>query len=365
MSKNKVNYAQDTYPQGKLSVGIDFSKRDIINHPSFNNNNNCRQEIKAELISFERVDKTVRPYKSKIQLGSYISKDHLQKILKKDRSGRSLYCILENIIKKDKATAELSKDFNLLRDFFPAALVLEVEDYCLRMMPKVEKNTAKKGANRITPRKRRAFVLAVFRSVCRKNGRAITEELMHEINLRFGYKRMMKLFEVFQAENELIRWKLLAKKTNTTQSNLKTFFLNTMNQFNKLKEEPTIQENNQFMEILSLSKKHILGFASRKDCHQAIIEITRHKDADFAARLIIWSIVKHFALEKYELNFKNPEDLEGWKTLFLVDSGLNCEDIPIRSYKYIFWSEFSLRKDLKENNLFPETESQEEEEAAN
>lgn len=358
MSKNKSNYSQNTYPQGKLSVVLDFSKRDIINHPS---NSNIDGEIKAELISFERVDKTVRPYKSKIQLGSYISKDHLQKILKKERSGRSLYCVLENIRKRDIATAALSKDFDLLRDFFPAALVLEVEDYCLRMMPKVEKNVEKEGAKRITPRKRRAFVLAVFRSVCRKNGRAITEELMHEINLRFGYKRMMKLFEVFQAENELINWKLLAKKVNTKQNNLKTFFLNAMNQFNRLKEEPKIKENSEFIEILSLTKKHILGYASRKDCHQAIIEITRHKDADFATRLIIWSIAKHFAQEKYELAFKNPEDLGGWKTLFLIDCGLNSEEIPIRSFKYIFWSEFSLRKDLKESNLFPETESQEEE----
>ncbi len=358
MSKNKVNYSQDTYPQGKLSVGIDFSKRDVINHPS-NIYNSYNQEIEAELVSFDRVDKTVRPYKSKIQLGSYISKDHLQKILKKERSGRSLYCVLENIRKKDKSTAALSKDFDLLRDFFPSALVLEVEDYCLRMMPKVEKNTEKEGANRITPRKRRAYVLAVFRSICRKNGRAITEELLLEINLRFGYKRMMKLFEIFQAENELIGWKLLAKKTNTTQSNLKTFFLNTMNQFNRLKDEPEIAENSDFLEILSLTKKHILGYASRKDCHQALIEITRHKDPDFAARLIIWSVVKHFALEKFELSFKNPEDIEGWKTLFLVDNGLNTEEIPIRSYKYIFWSEFSLRKELKENNLFPEPELKE------
>ncbi len=359
MAKNKVNYLPETFSQGKLSVGIDFSKRDIINHPSNNNNNNFNREIKAKLVSFERVDKTIRPYKSKIQLGSYITKDHLQKILKKERSSRSLYCVLENIRKKDKNTTELSKDFDLLRDFFPAALVLEVEDYCLRMMPKVEKNIVKERAKRITPRKRRAFVLAVFRSICRKNGRAITEELMLEINLRFGYKRMMKLFEVFQAENELISWKLLAKKANTTQSNLKTFFLNTMNQFNKLKDEPKIIENSEFMDILSLAKKHILGYASRKDCHQAIIEIARHKDADFAARLIIWSIVKHFAQKKYEMNFKNPEDLEGWKTLFLIDSGLNGKEIPIRSYKYIFWSEFSLRKDLKENNLFPETDLQE------
>ena len=352
MSKNTINYSSGSFPQGKISVGIDFSKQDIINQPS---NNTTEQEAKAELVSFERVDRTVRPYKSKIQLGSYISKDHLQKILKKEGRDRSLYGMLENIRKGDKNTIELGKDFDLLRDFFPAALVLEVEDYCQRMMIKVEKMVEAEGNKKLTPRKRRAFVLAVFRSVCRKNGRKITEELMTEINQRFGYKRTMKLFEVFQAENELIGWKLLKKKTNSTQDGLKIFFLNSMNQFNRVKEDPIIKENSEYLEILTLTKKHILGFASRKDCHKALLDIIRHKDADFAARLIIWSIVKHFALEKFELSFKNPENVEGWKTLFLVDNGLNGEEIPIRSYKYIFWSEFALRNDLKENNLFPPT----------
>ena len=352
MSKNTINYSQNNFPQGKLSVGIDFSKQDVINNP----NNKINEEVRAELVSFERVDKTVRPYKSKIQLGSYISKDHLQKILKKEGKDRSLYGMLENIRKGDKHTIELSKDFDLLRDFFPAALVREVEDYCLRIMPKIIKLAEEQSGSKITPRRRRAYILAVFRSVCRKNGRKLTEELMLEINQRFGYKRMMKLFEVFQAENELIGWKLLKKKADKTQDNLKIFFLNAMNQFNKMKENPTIKENVEYQEILKLTKKHILGYASRKDCQNSLLEIIRHKDPDFAARLIIWSVIKFYALEKFELNFKNPEDVEGWKVLFLIDNETEETEVPIRSYKYIFWSEFALRKELKENDLYPKDE---------
>ena len=353
MSKNVINYSQENYPIERLPVGIDFSKTNVMNQPS--GENNYEKEIRAELVSFSRSDKTVRPYKSKIQLGSYISKDNLQKILKKDSMDKSVYSMMDNIRKNDKNEVELRKDFDLLRDFFPSALVLEVEDYCQRIITKIQKEVRKRKGNTLTPRKRRAFVLAVFRSVCRKNGRKLTEELMEEVNERFGYKRKMKLFEVYKAENELIQWKLIAKKKDKATNNLRAFFLNTINHFNKLKENETIMDENENNEIIELTKKHILGFSSIKEKQEALSEIIRHKDNDFASRLIIWCLAKYIAREKFDINFKSPEETPGWEELFFIDTNFetNKEQIPIRSFKYIFWSEFALRKELKEAELLP------------
>lgn len=353
MSKNVIDYSQEKYPAERLPVGIDFSNTNVINHPS--KENYYEREIRAELVSFSRSDKTIRPYKSKIQLGSYITKDNLQKILKKDSKDRSLYSMMDNIRKKDRPETELRKDFDLLRDFFPNALVLEVEDFCQRIISKIESQVEEETSKSITPRRRRAFVLAIFRSVCRKNGRKITEELMEEVNERFGYKRKMKLFEIYKAENELIHWNLLAKKKEKVQDNLRTFFLNVINHFNKLNGNSVIKKSKEHQEIILLTKKYIMNFSSKKEKQEALIEITRHKDNDFAARLIIWCIAKYFAQEVYNYNFKNPEEIQGWKSLFLIDSEFdtNQESIPIRSFKYIFWSEFALRKELKALNLYP------------
>ncbi|MFW9923764.1 MAG: hypothetical protein ACFFDW_10815 [Candidatus Thorarchaeota archaeon] len=353
MSKNIINYSNQNYPTERLQVGIDFSKTDVINDPT--NLNDVSEDIQAELVNFNRVDKIIRPEKSKIQLGSYISKDNLHKILKKDKGDKSIYRMIDHVRKNDKLEIELKKDFDLLRDFFPRALVLEVEDYCNRIMGLVEKKVEEDNDKTITPRKRRAYILAVFRSVCRKNGRNLTDELIEEVNNRFAYTRKMKLYEIYQAENELINWKFLSKKNEIAQDNLKAFYLTVVNQFTFLKEHPEIVNNPQQVKLVEVTRNYIMKFASKKETKEALIEILRHKDNDFAARLIIWSIAKYFAQE-LEIGFKTPEEIPGWKELFLVDNQYTSEEeqIPIRSFKYIFWSSFALRKELKELGLYPE-----------
>ena len=79
----------------------------------------------------------------------------------------------------------------------------------------------------------------------------------------------------------------------------------------------------------------------------------KHQDKDFASRLIFWSIAKAIAEKKFDIKLNNPEEIPGWKSLFLIDDQSEKE-VPIRSFKFIFWSEFSLRKKLQELDFFPE-----------
>ncbi|NHJ83889.1 MAG: hypothetical protein FK734_00420 [Asgard group archaeon] len=365
MSKNRIDYSQENYPTTRMPIGIDFSKQNIINLPQnqIEHNNIQEEEIAAEIVSFTKTDRTVRPYRSKIQLGSYISKDNLQRILKKEQKDRSFYGMLEYMRKNDRTAIALKEDFDLLRDFFPAELVLEVEDYTNRIIAKIEKETVEQGNKKLTPRKRRGYILAVFRSVCRKNGRKFTERLLDEINKRFNYDRTIKLFEICKAENELINWHLLSPKPKKSENDLKTFYLHIINNVHRLRKTVLIEENAQYLEILSITQKYVTSFAKDKDKRKALSEILKHQDNDFAARLILWSIAKHFAKEKFDYNFKSPELVPGWKELFMIKKIANGkeEQIPIRSFKYCFWAEFNLRKELKDNGLFPETTEEAEE----
>ncbi len=359
MSKNTVNYSTENFSVNRLPVGIDFSKTNVINLQENvgNNKENFDKEIRAELVSFNRVDKSVRPYRSKISLGSYISKENLQKILKKEQKDRSYFGMLEYVRKNDRTTIAIREDFDLLRDFFPSELVMEVEDFCYRIISKVEKAIIERGDKKLTPRKRRGYILAVFRSVCRKNGRRFTEELLEEINNRFDYERRIKIFEVCKAENDLIGWNLITKKPEKALNDLRVFYLNVINNINRLKSDPIIANNKENMEIVTITQKFITDFTTAKDKKKELTKLIKHQDLDFASRLIIWVIAKHFAQEKHNLNFKNPEEVPGWSTLFLVESpdiAEKKEPIPIRSMKYIFWASFSLCNKLKECKLHPE-----------
>ncbi|HUT80164.1 MAG TPA: hypothetical protein VMZ29_03100 [Candidatus Bathyarchaeia archaeon] len=359
MSKNKINYSENIFTTNRLPVGIDFSNAKTVNYQDHNQEKTLEEidEANAELVSFTRVDRAVRPTKSKIQLGSYISKDSLQKILNKDHKDRSYYNLLECVRKNDRTAIALKEDFNSLRDFFPSELVLEVEDYCSRLIPKVEKIVTDKGQAKLTPRKRRGYILAVFKSVCRKNGRKFTEQLLEEINNRYSYDRRIKLFEVCKAENDLIDWNLLIRKPEREIDDLRIFYLNVINNLNRLKKNNIIAQSKENLEIITLTQRYITGFTASKEHKKAITALIKHQDKDFAARLIIYSIAKHFANEKFRLNFKNPEEIPGWASLFLVreiNADVKTELVPIRSFKFIFWAEFSLRNKLKELGLFPE-----------
>ncbi|NPE06674.1 MAG: hypothetical protein GNW80_00190 [Asgard group archaeon] len=360
MSKNTINYSNENFSSTRLPVGIDFSKIDVANYEESGKEKkgNIEKERTAELVSFNRADRSVKPYRSKIQLGSYVSKENLKKILKKEHKDRSYFSMLEYIRKNDKTATAIREDFDLLRDFFPVELIREVEDFCYRIIPKVEKYVKERGELKLTPRKRRGFILAIFKSFCRKNGRKFTKELLEEINKRFDYQRMIKLFEIAKAENDLIAWNLLVKKPEKEGNDLRVFYLNVINNLNRLKKDPIISGNKDYLEIVSMTQKYITSFTSSKDLKKALSKLIKHQDLDFASRLIIWSIAKHFAKEKFDYNFRNPESVPGWLTLFLVESS-NTEEpeeaIPIRSLAYTFWSEFNLRNKLKENNLFPES----------
>ncbi len=359
MSKNTVNYGNENFNPNRLPVGIDFSKADVVNYEESGQEKkgNIKKEITAELVCFNRVDRSVKPFRSKIQLGSYVSKDNLKKILKKEQKDRSYYNMLEFMRKNDKTSLAIREDFDLLRDFFPVELLNEVEDFCFRIIPKVEKAVIERGELKLTPRKRRGYILAIFKSFCRKNGRKFTKELLEEINKRFDYQRIIKLFEIAKAENDLITWNFLVKKPKKEVNDLRVFYLNIINNMNRLKKDPIISENKNYLEIVSLTQKYITGFASSKESKKELSKLIKHQDLDFASRLIIWSIAKHFAKEKFDYNFRNPESVPGWLTLFLVDNPINAEadeGIPIRSLAYTFWSEFNLRNKLKESNLFPE-----------
>ncbi|MBK5113270.1 MAG: hypothetical protein KGD59_02210 [Candidatus Heimdallarchaeota archaeon] len=363
MSKNTVNYSNENFSSNRLPVGIDFSRVDVVQYEESGEEKkgNMKKESTAKLVCFNRVDRSIKPFRSKIQLGSYVSKENLKKILKKEHEDRSYFSMLEFMRKNDKTAIAIREDFDLLRDFFPMELMHEVEDFCYRILPKVEKFVIERGELKLTPRKRRGFILAIFKSFCRKNGRKFTKELLEEINKRFDYQRVIKLFEIAKAENDLINWNLLIKKPEKEVNDLRIFYLNVINNINRLKKDPIISGNNDHLVIVALTQKYIASFTSSKELKKALSKLIKHQDLDFASRLIIWSIAKHFAKEQFDLNFRNPESVPGWLTLFLIESTPNAEieePIPIRSLAYTFWSEFHLRNKLKESNLYPPEKSE-------
>lgn len=356
MSGNKINYSDQNFSKARLGIGIDFSKMRTVDSMDIDPEE-ITEEMQAEMISFDHQDRVVRPTRSKIKLGTYISKENLQTILNKNKKDRSYFSMLEYIRKNDKLAIALNEDFDLLRDFFPLALVKEVEDYCARVIPKVEKIVLEEEKANLTPRKRRGFILAVFRSICRKNGRKITEELLEEINKRFNYQRCIKLFEISTAENKLINWNLLAKKPTHDLNDLKTFYLNFINNINRLKTDEEISENPRHLKVISLTQKFITNFTTDKELKKNLLKLIKHQEKDFVSRLIIWSIAKHYAQKELNENFRTAKETPGWLSLFLIDAtnaDNETEKIPVRSLKFCFWAEFNLRNKLKEYQLYPE-----------
>ncbi len=364
MTEKKFNYSPESFPENRLPVGIDFSKMDIINLPTTGGTEGeLRKEIKAELVKFSRTDKIKRPAKSTMAIGSFVTREQLQAILRKDRRDRSYFKMLDYCRKYDKQTTELCADFDLLRDFFPSDLLREVEQYCLKIISKIEQKVKEQGNLKLTPRKRRGFVLAILRSHCRRNGRKFPKELLEEINDRFNYTKRIKPFEICKAEKELIDWNFLAKTAGRETEDIRIFYLNVINNINRLKRNPTIAKSKEKSNIVSQTQKYINNFATNKEQRKALVKVVKHQDKDFIARLIIWTIAKHFAKKEYNLIYREPEKEPGWKELFLVENlqGQMSEGIPIRSFKFIFWASFHLRKKLREIGLFPEEETEENE----
>jgi hypothetical protein len=354
MVNKYYDFRQENFSPNRLQVAIDFSQSDVVN--IHHEGNAEKDEMQAELVSFQKVDRAQKVYRTKGQLGSFLSQEHLNQILNKHQKDRNFYQVLDNIRKCDKEESERRKDFDLIRDFFPHSLTVEVENFCERMFPKLKKKLAKdKPDESLTPRKRRSIILAVFRSVCRKNGRLFTEELLEEINARYNYQRKMKLFEICKWESTLVNYKLLVKPPKTTVENIKIFYLHFMKQVKNLTENAAFAENAAFMEVLTLSKKHILGFAKSEEKKATLIEIIKHSDINYISRLMLWCVARVILSDLHNIQISNPEEVEGWNSLFYADIDEPSEEpkTPVRTWKYINWSEFSLRKKLKSNGLYP------------
>ncbi|MCE7744390.1 MAG: hypothetical protein GPJ52_04575 [Candidatus Heimdallarchaeota archaeon] len=343
----KTDYQGTNFSPNRLPVAIDFSKMDVVNLPD-----HLRNELEAELVEFTKPDGAVRPYKGKITLGSYIKKGELQDILKKERKDRGYYQALSNIRKTDKEGSELREDFQLLSDFFPEKIVQEVRSFVEHILPKLKTILIEeKGWKKITPRKRRGMILAVFKAIGRKNARKFTQPLLEEINNRFGYERRIKMFEIAKWENILIQLKLLHRSTDFTKDKLKTYYYYVVQHCQTLRKDPTLAENESYLEVIRKTKEFLVRMARDEEQKKALKKHLKHKDPDYHARMMIWTIAKQYAKIFLDLKLNVPEEEAGWRILFLVDE---TNDLPIRSWKFVYWYEFQLRRELKEHGLFPE-----------
>jgi len=120
-----------------------------------------------------------------------------------------------------------------------------------------------------------------------------------------------------------------------------------------LRKDPVIGEHEGFLETIAKTKQFIIRIVQDKDKKKNLAKILKHREVDFAARMIVWSIAKEYLKTFHEITLKFPEEEAGWRSLFLVDES---EDIPIRTWKFVFWNEFQVRKELKEQGLFPSWE---------
>jgi hypothetical protein len=361
MVSKQVDYSNTKFSPERLPVVIDFTKSDVINDPENRQKKNTkdlaamREEIRGELIEYTKVSENAKTYRDAFE-GGYISTEDLKLILKKDRRDRSYYRLIDNIRKTTPEEAAINKDFDLLRDFFPNNIVTRVQNYCYKIIPKVEEILLeKKKITSFTPRKRRGIILAVFRQFIRKNGRQFTDELLDEINERFGYQRTIKMFEVCRWQNRLVQMQFLKRTPKAGKNKLQLFYLNLVKQVNNLREQPEIAQNKDYLAIIQKARKHIMDFTKKPEAKEALLEICLHKEADFAARIIFWTLCKHIAETEYNLTFTRVEELAGWKTIFIADitsPNDSEEQLPIRTWKYIFWAEFNMRNELKELGIF-------------
>jgi hypothetical protein len=345
MTKNKIDYSGQQFSPNRLPAAYDFSQSDVINNP-------YKTEIEEEagVVLVDYTANKTHPYKSKPHTGTFQSQYDLKQILNKQIKDESFYIILDAIKKNDKVTYGLVEDFSLLRDFFTTNVINEVLDYTSHIIPKITRILKKEGTNNLTPRKRRGIILAIFKSISRKNGRKFTQQLLDEINARFNYQRKIKLFEISKWENKLLKHKLLIRTEDFTKDRLKNFFYHVVTHSQQLKRHSAIQANKKYVKLVDMTKQHIMAFAREESTRQIVVEMTKHVDIDFLSRLIIWTIAKNYAKEEYQLDFKDSSELDGWRSLFLVDSN-NDSELSIRSWKYIFWREFSFRKELLDNGL--------------
>jgi len=347
MSK-KIDYSGDAFSPNRLPVAIDFSRMNVINDPK-----KLEEEVQAELVNLQKADKAITPIRKKIVMGSYVSQHQLKEILKKEKRDRAYYQVLTQMKKGDKDEDGMREDFALLRDFFPTKMVEEVRSFVEHIFPKFKKILVEdKGLKKVTPRKRRGMILAVFKSIGRKSARKFTDHLLEEINNRFCYDRRIRMFEIAKWENFLIKYKLLFGRTEDfSKDKLKNFCFHVVTHCMNLRKDPAISEHEGFLETIAKTKQFIIRIVQDKEKKKNLAKILKHREVDFAARMIVWTIAKEYLKTFHEITLKFPEEEAGWRRLFLVDEQ---EEIPIRTWKFVYWNEFHIRKELKEQGLFPE-----------
>jgi len=118
-----------------------------------------------------------------------------------------------------------------------------------------------------------------------------------------------------------------------------------------LRKEPIIAENETYLEVIRKTKDFLVRMARDEEQKKALKKHLKHNDPDYHARMMIWTVAKQYAKIFLDLKLKFPEEEAGWRKLFLVDEKT---DEPIRSWKFVYWYEFQLRRELKEQGLFPE-----------
>ena len=194
------------------------------------------------------------------------------------------------------------------------------------------------------------MILAVFRAIGRKNARKFTEHLLAEINDRFNYERKIRMFEVAKWENRLVQFKLFHRPTDLSKDKLKSYYFHVVQHTQTLRKEPLIAENEAYLEVVRKTKDFLVRMARDEEQKNALKKHLKHKDPDYHARMMIWTIVKQYAKIFLDLKLNVPEEEAGWRRLFIVEG----TEEPIRSWKFMYWYEFQLRRELKEQGLFPE-----------
>jgi len=334
----KIDYTQKPISKNLSRAGIDFSNQDVINDPNKD----------VQMITYYKPPIGCRSSKNSGLLGSYLPEIDLQKIIGRDTKNRDYYFLIDTIRKNDKLTIELNKDFDLLRDFFPGKITNDVQKFCKKIMPEIIAHYSETKTN-FTPRKRRRYILAIYQSFCRTIGWKFTKNIVKLINDRFNYIRgLFTLFEICDAETNLVNLGIIKKYSPNNGDNLKIFFNNVIHNINRMKEQQIIKSNSIYSDLLDLTKKYIFNLVKDKDQKENLGNYIRCQDKDFAARMVIWVCINKFAEMNFGIIYKYSKLPKGWKDLFLING-----EVPIRSLDYIAWTFFDTKKKLKELGLFP------------
>ena len=181
-----LNYS-DVKEDHRLPVAFDFTTDDLA------------------LVNFHSEDYELQQHK--LQLGSYLSQNHLEQICSNAKSMPRFIC------KNTLLQLNIFEDFSLIKEFFfTSDRFLAAQTYFQKIVHKLADRFEK-----FTRRVRRTFELAICEDFSR---RKITPDLLKKINDRFCYTRTIKLFEIATARQQLVDWNFIIKKSKDTVQQL-------------------------------------------------------------------------------------------------------------------------------------------------